>query len=84
MNRPLARSASHHLRKEMQTGWNKLVDEYINQCEDPRSKEEIESLAKIGSGNGALIRRCENAKCGKLERNGEKFNCCSGCKYVSL
>jgi hypothetical protein len=84
MDRPHGRNSSHHLRKEMQTDWNKLVDAYIAEGNDSRGKEEIERLAKVGSGNGALFRRCEGANCGNVEETGVKFDCCANCKFVSL
>ena len=43
--------ASQHLHKEMKTTWNKLVDEYIRQDQNPCSKEEIERFAKIDGAN---------------------------------
>lgn len=83
MDRPQGRRSSHHLRKGIQTDWNELVDAYIEQGNDSRSKEEIERAAKIGSGNGALFRACEGENCRNVERTGVKFDSCAKCKFVS-
>lgn len=83
MDRPCGRSSGHHLRKEIQTIWNQFVDAYIEQDHDLRSKEEIERMAKIGSGIGALFRRCEGENCGNVEGAGVKFDSCARCKLVS-
>jgi len=66
----------------MQSAWNQLIDDYIALGEDPRSKEEIERNAKIGTGNGALFRVCQGSDCRKVESNGEKFSYCAQCKTV--
>lgn len=72
------------LSNAAQQTWNKLVDEYIAQGCDVRSQEDIERAAKVGSGNGALIRICEAPACGKVEKKDVKIlQKCARCKIVS-
>lgn len=67
-----------------QQTWNKHIDDYISQGNDLRPRSEIERAAKIGSGNGALIRICEAPSCGKVEKHDvETLLKCSKCKMVS-
>lgn len=69
----------------MQRLWNSLVDEYISEGTDARPRQEIERAAKIGPGNGALIRVCEAADCNKVEKiDVDILKKCSKCKIVSL
>ena len=80
---PHGRTSSQHLRKEMEAKWNKLVDDYIYQGQDSRSRVEIERHAKVGSGNGPLFNVCGETTCGAYESESRKFSCCAKCKKVS-
>ncbi|KIM82961.1 hypothetical protein PILCRDRAFT_819761 [Piloderma croceum F 1598] len=77
---PHGRTSSQHLRKEMEAKWNKLVDDYIHQGRDSRSRVEIERCAKVGSGNGPLFNVCGASTCGAYESESRKFSCCAKCK----
>jgi hypothetical protein len=68
----------------METTWNELVDEYIRQDRDPRSKDEIERFAKIDSANGPLFKLCDRPDCGKFESRTARFKRCTKCKKVGL
>jgi hypothetical protein len=80
---PHRRTTSRSVRVDMQTVWNKHVDDYIAQGTDSHSKGEIERKAKVGAGNGALFRICEAERCQKVESSEEKFSLCAKCKTVS-
>lgn len=85
-DRPSGRRFSKHLAHELQQKWNAIVDEYIAEGEDPRSSFEVERAAKIGYGNGALIRVCEAEECDNVEEGADdkfRFRQCSGCHIVS-
>jgi hypothetical protein len=67
----------------MEATWNQLVDNYINQGQDSRSREEIERCAKIDSANGPLFKACEAVNCGAFENGNQKFDRCGRCKKVN-
>ncbi|ETW82194.1 hypothetical protein HETIRDRAFT_317685 [Heterobasidion irregulare TC 32-1] len=84
--RPAGRRFSKHLAHELQQKWNAIVDEYIAMGEFPRSSFEVERAAKIGYGNGALIRVCGAEECDNVEEGADdkfRFRQCSGCHIVS-
>lgn len=81
--RPIGRSYSKASAATQQERWNRAVDDYIANEDDPRSKEEIERAAKVGSYLGALIRVCEAVGCEKVERKDvEALKLCTRCKRV--
>ena len=59
------------------------MDKYIVEFDDPRPRFDIERAAKIGTWNGALIRRCEGDGCKKSESKDVMMKFCSKCKIVS-
>ena len=62
--------------------WNELVDEYVRQDQNSRSKEEIERFAKIHSANSPLFKLCNRPDCGKFESRTARFKRCTKCKKV--
>lgn len=65
--------------------WNTLVDKYILNEYDSRSRLEIEIEAKIGLDGGPLFKQCEAKGCTNVEgRDINKLKYCSGCKLVGV
>ncbi|KAJ7716828.1 hypothetical protein DFH07DRAFT_696558, partial [Mycena maculata] len=63
--------------------WNTFVDPYIDTQGDQRSRHAIERNAKLGTWNGALIRVCEGAGCGKIEgADVDSLKLCSRCQMA--
>ncbi|KZP33767.1 hypothetical protein FIBSPDRAFT_772668, partial [Athelia psychrophila] len=79
--RPAGQSISKRESLDTQYAWNKAIDQYIALKTDPRSREEIEKAAKIGSECGALYRTCDGPDCQTTEGpNLPKLKKCSKCQ----
>lgn len=64
--------------------WNAVVDNYIAEGQDKRSRKEIEKAAKIDLWKGAWVKVCKGANCDKTFRDQvDKFSVCAKCKIVS-
>lgn len=62
--------------------WNALVDAYIAEGGDPRSKLEIEQQCKVGWTGRALLHACANPACARVEVRKGEFKACSKCKVL--
>ncbi|KAF9471246.1 hypothetical protein BDN70DRAFT_869315 [Pholiota conissans] len=80
---PFGSNFSRKIQEGGMRTWNSLVDQYIEEGTDKRSKFDIERAAKIGIRAGALIRTCEGVGCCKVERRDiEALKSCAKCNIA--